>query len=78
MTNHTNAVNPSVILPFEAVLSLKVPTTELAPVFVPSVWVSAGKFATFDEAKFACYAFADHPALIAMQVTQCFKVGSAE
>jgi hypothetical protein len=78
MTNQTNAVNPSVILPFAAVLSLKVPTTELATDFVPSVWVSAGKFATFDEAKFACYAFADHPALISMQVHQDMRAEVAE
>ena len=52
-TQNIYTVNPSVILPFEAVLSLKVPTTELAPDFVPSVWVIVGEFATFEKAKAA-------------------------
>jgi hypothetical protein len=77
-TQNTNALNPSVILPFEAVLSLKVPTTELAPDFVPSVWVIVGEFATFEEAKAACYTYADHPALISMQVHQDMRAEVAE
>lgn len=73
MTNQTNAVNPSVILPFTAMCNFEVPTTELDPDLVPSVWVIVGEFATFDEAKAACYFFETHPALIAMQVSQRFK-----
>ena len=78
MTNQTNAVNPSVILPFAAICSFEAPTTELDHDFVPSVWFCAGEFATLDEAKAACYAYGNHPALIAMQANQCFKVGGVQ
>ena len=77
-TQNPNAVNPSVILPFAAICSFEAPTTELDPDFVPSVWLCAGEFATFDEAKAACYAYAEHPALIAMHVSQCFKDGGVQ
>ena len=76
-TQNINAVNPSVILPFSAICNFEVPTTTLDPDFVPSVWVCVGDFATFDEAKAACYAYADHPALIAMSVHQDLRVGDA-
>ena len=69
-SQNANTVNPSVILPFAAICSFEVPTTELDPDFVPSVWVCVGEFETMLEAKTACYAYADHPALIAMQVSQ--------
>ena len=72
-SQNANAVNPSVILPFATLCNFEVPTTELDPDFVPCVWACAGEFATFDEAKAACYALEDHPALIAMQVSQQFK-----
>ena len=78
MTNQNHALVASAILPFSAILSLEAPTTELAPDFAPKVWVCVGDFATFDEAKCACYAFAGHPALIAMQVNQCLKAGGAK
>ena len=72
---NTNAVNPSVILPFAAICSFEAPTTELDPDFVPCVWLCVGEFETFLEAKAACYFFETHPALIAMHVSQCFKDG---
>jgi hypothetical protein len=78
MTNHTNAVNPSLILPFSALCNFEVPTTELDPDCVPNVWFCVGDFATFDEAKAACYAYADHPALISMQVHQDMRAEVAE
>ena len=78
MTNQTNAVNPSVILPFAAICSFEVPTTELDPDFVPSVWLCAGEFATLDEAKAACYTYDNYPAFIAMHVSQCFKDGGVQ
>ena len=78
MANQTNAVNPSVILPFAAICNFEAPTTELDPDFVPNVWLCAGEFATFDEAKAACYAYADHPALITMHVSQDLRVGGDE
>ena len=71
-------INPSVILPFAAILSFEVPTTELDSDITPSSLFCAGQFATFDEAKADCYSFSDHPALIAMQVHQCFKVGGVQ
>ena len=37
-SQNANAVNPSVILPFAAICNFEVPTTELDPDFVPSVW----------------------------------------
>jgi hypothetical protein len=77
-TQNLNAVNPSVILPFAAILSFEAPTTELDPDFVPNVWFCAGEFATFDEAKAACYAYEKHPALIAMYFSQCFKDGGVQ
>lgn len=60
----------AVLLPFAALCNFEVPTTELDPDFVPCVWVCVGEFATFNEAKTACHFFGDHPALIAMQVSQ--------
>jgi hypothetical protein len=45
---------------------------------VPSVWVIVGEFATFEEAKAACYTYADHPALISMQVHQDMRAEVAE
>jgi hypothetical protein len=77
-TQNIYTVNPSVILPFAAILSLKVPTTELDPDFVPSVWFCVGEFETLDEAKAACYAYGNHPALIAMHFSQCFKDGGVQ
>ena len=77
-TQKTNAVNPSVTLPFAAICSFEAPTTELDPDFVPSVWLCAGEFATLDEAKAACYAYGNHPALIAMHVSQCSKDGGVQ
>ena len=79
MNNSQNhAPVASVNRPFSAICNFEVPTTTLDPDFVPSVWVCVGDFATFDEAKAACYAYADHPALIAMQANQCFKVGGVQ
>jgi len=78
MANQTNAVNPSVILPFAAICNFEAPTTELAPDFVPSVWVIVGEFATFEEAKAACYSHKNHPALISMQVHQDMRAEVAE
>ncbi len=78
MTNQTNAVNPSVILPFAAICSFEAPTTELDHDFVPSVWFCAGEFATFEEAKAACYTYDNYPAFIAMHVSQCFKDGGVQ
>ncbi len=72
-SQNANAVNPYVILPFAAICNFEVPTTELDPDFVPTVWVCVGDFATFNEAKTACHFFEDHPALIAMQVSQQLK-----
>ena len=72
-SQNANAVNPSVILPFAAICNFEVPTTELDPDFVPCVWVCVGEFSTFNEAKTACHFFGDHPALIAMQVSQQLK-----
>ncbi len=78
MANQTNTVNPSVILPFAAICNFEVPTTELDPDFVPCVWACAGEFATLDEAKAACYAYGNHPVLIAMHFSQCFKDGGVQ
>ena len=72
-SQNANAVNPYVILPFAAICNFEVPTTELDPDFVPCVWVCVGEFETLAEAKSACYSFEDHPALIAMQVSQQLK-----
>ncbi|MDO8415960.1 MAG: hypothetical protein Q7S87_07080 [Agitococcus sp.] len=69
MTNQTNAVNPSVILPFASLCNFEVPTTELDPDWEPNVWVIVG-FATFDEAKASRYSRKNHPALIAMSIHQ--------
>lgn len=77
-TQNIYTVNPSVILPFAAICSFEAPTTELAPDFVPCVCFCVGEFSTLVEAKAACYAYADHPALIAMQANQCFKVGGVQ
>jgi hypothetical protein len=77
-TQNIYTVNPSVILPFAAICSFEAPTTELDPDFVLNVWVCVGEFATLDEAKAACYAYGNHPALIAMHVSQCSKDGGVQ
>ena len=77
-TQNINAVNPSVILPFAAFCNFEVPTTEIDPDCVPNIWEIVGEFATFDEAKAACYAYGNHPVLIAMHFSQCFKDGGVQ
>ena len=59
-----------IFYPFAAMCNFEVPTTELDPDCVPNIWVIVGEFATFEEAKAACYSHKNHPALIAMQVHQ--------
>lgn len=68
-TQNTNAVNPSVILPFAAICNFEAPTTELDPDFVPSVFVSASHvvgtlFNSESEAKQAAIAYSNtHPCI---------------
>ncbi len=77
-TQNIYTVNPSVILPFAAICSFEAPTTELDPDFVPNVWFCVGEFSTLVEAKAACYAYGNHPALISMHVSQCSKDGGVQ
>lgn len=51
-------------LPFAAICSFIVPTTELDPDFIPSVSVRIGDFETKEEAKKAFEQVEHHPALI--------------
>ena len=69
-TQNTNAVNPSAILPFTAIYTAIVPSTELKPRILPTICVSLGNFATEAEAENACYTLPEHPAIIALQVSQ--------
>jgi hypothetical protein len=73
-TQNTTVTATSVNRPFSAICSFEVPTTELNPDFIPSVSVCIGEYQTLEEAKAACYSFADHPALIAMYVSQDLRV----
>lgn len=73
-TQNNHALVASVTRPFSAICSFEVPTTELDPDFIPSVSVCIGEYQTLEEAKSACYSFADHPAIIAMYVSQDLRV----
>lgn len=78
MTNqNNNAPVASKNRPFALICSFQVPTTELNPDFIPSVYVVVGEYETLEEVKQARHLI-DSPALISAGLYHSFESNASD